>query len=170
MLANPQKHYLSDTSQLHIINEFNIVVMLKQKVIVARNMIEKCFKTKQVGNSKDHLPLNINPTKKHSRNNGEELGIYSEDEKIIKNNLNKYIYNSKVIHHDKIQSSSFTSSIYSLLKQNNQESLEKELRKKSDTSLQHNVTENRERASQNFINCIQGKICVKVIAFTKNTT
>ena len=128
------------------------------------------FQNKQVGNSKDHLPLNINPTKKHSRHNGEELDIYSEDEKIINNNSNKYIYNSKVIHHDKIQSSSFTSSIHSLLKQNNQESLEKELRKKSDTSLQHNVTENRERASQNFINCIQGKICVKVIAFTKNTT
>ena len=44
MLANPQKHYLSETSQLHIINEFNIVVMLKQKMIVARNMIKKCFR------------------------------------------------------------------------------------------------------------------------------
>ena len=125
------------------------------------------FKSIQVGATKEHLSQNANSTNKYSRRNGSDIEIHSNEDKLVNNNINKQTHRNKYLRQDNVKGSSITSKTYQLSEQNNQALLEKELRKKSDISLQHNVTKMFEQNSSQLLKYIKGNIFARALEFTE---
>ena len=72
------------------------------------------FKSIQVGATKEYLPQNANSTNKYSRRNGSYIEIYSNEDKLVNNNINKQTHRNKDLRQDNVKGSSITSKTHPL--------------------------------------------------------